>query len=235
MNAQVTASIIGGAATIVAAVIGVAVVRRSGKASDKEPPASVAQSIAFADVSIDPDAKSDWSDGSGTDSRVGGVEWEAQWRFRRVGYDEEADLPLRVTLRNKGESPIVVTRIGVEVVLGHNEWYTGIYYGQAPKARKIRSVGAYDLRLGDDKVLASAISRVMRVDPDSDEGWIDVDVVCAKVLPKPLFVEGQAPLVYTLNLKGYDKGMPTHAVLRMWLCTDAGELRSDDIVVTFGR
>lgn len=246
MDAQLAAAIIGGVATIGAALIGALVVRRRAEREPKPAPGTLpaaiteeaAGALEFVDVSVEPD--SDWTDAPRPE--LSGLERAGQplrsptarWAIHKLGYDKGADLPLRVMLRNVGTAPVLVSRVGVELVAGMNAWYTGMYYGDAPDARVIDTLGAYELNLGHDPAVRAEVQRVMDVDPDESR-WLDLNARCHLALPKPILVEAQAPLVYVLNLKQFDKGMPTHSVLRLWIVADGHETRSDEIGVIFGR
>lgn len=240
MNGQVIAALITGSATILAAVVGLLVARRRGRTAEADKPstAPVTERLKFSDVAVDVSTKH-WYEGQAVwaGSTQPPEPRDARWYIAKSGFDEGADLPLRATLLNTGDVPIVVSRIGVEVVKAHKTWYSGIYYGIAPGASPIDSSGQYELRLPRDKNVGEGVSAVMGLDPDSEEAdrWYEIGALCSIVLPNPLYVPPAAPFMYTTNLKQYDDGMPTEAVLRLWIQTDSGEVRSDDILVTFGR
>ena len=244
MNAQVIAALITGSATILAAVVSLLLARRRSRTAesdkggrtteaDKPSTAPLTERLKFSDVAVDVSTKY-WREGKRLRFPPA---LEARWYITKQSFDEGADLPLRATLLNTGDVPIVVSRIGVEVVKAHNSWSTGIYYGTAPKASPIKSSGHYELRLPSDNDIAEGIRAVMHLDPDSEEAdkWYDIGALCSIVLPEPMYLPPAAPFMYTTNLKQYDEGMPTDAVLRLWIQTDSGGLRSDDILVTFGR
>ena len=227
-----TAALISGSAVILAAGVGLLVARRTGTTAeaDKHSRAPVTERFKFVDVAVDVSTH-DWHEGQ---RLLGPVTRDVRWYITRSSDNVGADLPIRATLLNTGDVPIVVSRIGVEVVAAHNSWYTGRYYGQAPRASQIESIGQYELRLPGANDIARGIAAVMAMDPDSDE-WLNMGALCSIVLPEPIYVEPAAPFAYTTNLKRYDEGMSTDAILRLWIQTDSGELRSDDILVVFGR
>jgi hypothetical protein len=232
VDAQVTAALISGAAVILAAGVGLLAARRSRPTAeaDKRSKVPVTERLKFVDVAVDVSTH-DWHEGQR--GRTPATH-DARWYITRYTFNEGADLPIVATLLNTGDVPIVVSRIGVEVVAAYNSWGTGRYYGDAPRARPIESIGQYELRLAASDEVARGIDRVMAQDPDSDD-WLDIGALRSVVLRKPIYVEPAAPFTYTTNLKRYDEDMSTDAVLRLWIQTDSGEVRSDDILVTFGR
>ncbi|WP_428339391.1 hypothetical protein [Mycobacterium sp.] len=239
MNDQLIAALItAGASLLVAGAGALVAIRRSRtRKSDETSRALVINRLKFVDVAVDARSQN-WRDDSTPHGRVRVPEPnEARWCIAKSDFDEGADLPIRATLLNTGDSPIVVSRIGIKVIKAHNSWYSGVYYGTAPRARPIESSGHYDLRLDSARDVATRVGAVMNLDPDSAEAdqWYEIGALCAIALPKPMYLPVAAPFSYTTNLKRYDKGMPTEAVLRLWVHTDSGELLSDDVLVTFGR
>ena len=242
MDAQVTAAIITSSATVLAALVGVVVIRNRrrsrGGASDAVTEADsprrsavpLSERLRFVDLSVD-ESTDDWYEGV---RDLGRTERDAGWYITRSSFDEGADLPIKATLLNSGDTPIVISRIGVEVVEAHNSWYTGRYYGQAPKAHEITAIGSYPLDLLSSAEIAAGAQTVMGADPDLDQ-WFAINGVCSLALRKPIYIEANGPLVYVTNLRDYDRGMPNDAVLRLIVFTDSGELRSGEILVTFGR
>ena len=237
MNGQVIGALITGSATILATVLGVLITRRRGRTPEADKPSTspVTERLKFSDVAVDVSTKY-WYEGQAGSTQPPEPR-DARWYIAKSGFDEGADLPLRATLLNTGDVPIVVSRIGIEVVKAHKTWYSGIYYGTAPSASPIDSSGQFELRLRTMNDVARGVGAVMDLDPDSDEAdkWYEIGALGSMVLPKPMYVPPGAPFMYTTNLKQYDDDMPTEAVLRLWIQTDSGEVRSDEILVTFGR
>ena len=135
VDAQVTAALISGAAAILAAGVGLLVVRRSRNIAeaDKRSRVPVTERLRFVDVTVDV-STGDWHEGQRLRAPA---TRDARWYITRYSDDVGADLPIEATLLNTGDVPIVVSRIGVEVVAAHNSWYTGRYYGEAPRASPI--------------------------------------------------------------------------------------------------
>lgn len=240
-NTQVLVALIGAGGAIVAAVIGTAAAlsRRAKPGPAASTHAALksvgakAPVLTFVDVSLVPG--SNWQEGPQhwwpVETALDQAERSARWYFRRPRQIEDSDLPLEATVINNGTNPVIISRVGVEVVANMNVWYSGQYYGQAPRAKAVDIAGAYELSLpASAKIKAS-----MNADPDDDLTWFDIGETYGVPLADPMYLEHGVPFRYTLNLKHYDRGMATHTILRLWLRSSVGEIRSDEISVIFGR
>jgi len=229
VHPSIIAALITAAATILVAVMGgyFRSRNRSARPSADTSPALAAKTV-FVDVAVDP-ATPYWHEQRPHGS-ASSLDREARWYISQVEQVEHCDLPLAVTILNRGSGAAVLTRIGVEVVALANAWYTGRYYGEAPRATKIELSGSYELRLPNLMAELGLFER----DPD-EEGWIEVGRVCERVLEPPMHLEAGAPFHYSLVLEEYDQGMPTHALLRLWANTSSGTASSDEILVSFRR
>jgi hypothetical protein len=240
MDTQVIAAIIGAGGAVVAAAVGVAAVwskRDRPSASVKNEVGGTAaketvQSVAFVDIKIATVVGVEWYEGKEIvpAATQGLYQPSAGWYFHKADFNQGADLPLEATVLNSGNGPIVISRVGVKLVKGINSWYSGKYYGTAPQAERIEISGSYEIRLPE----SPGVRAIMSADPDEDT-WRDIGEICGIPLADPLYLRPGVPFRYTLNLKRYDVGMPTHTVLRLWLRTNAGEVTSGDILAVFGR
>lgn len=229
MDPSIIAALISAVAVVLAALVGgyFAWRSRSGELSTDEPPALAAETV-FVDLAVDP-VTPHWYEPR--ENRLASwLDREARWYIRQVEQVENCDLPLAVTILNRGSAAAVLTRIGVEVVALANAWYSGRYYGEIPQATKIELSGSYELRLPDLMTKHDFFER----DPDEEE-WIELGDVYTLALESPIHLQAGAPFHYSLVLKDYDQGMPTHSLLRLWASTSSGTASSDELLVSFPR
>jgi hypothetical protein len=235
MDAQVLVALIGAGGAVLAAIIGARAVlsgrpKPSALLPDSaalEPHDTVALGATFVDVSLVAGSQYWIEEPQPT---LDSFERRARWYFRRPRQVEGSDLLLEATVVNSGPGPIIISRVGVELVAGLNVWGGGEYYGTAPTAQAIGLDGAYELRLPPSEKIRAFSER----DPD-EMAWYEIGETYGVSLTDPMYLEYGTPFRYTLNLKEYDHDMANHTIVRLWLRTSSGEVRSDDISIVFRR
>jgi len=224
MNPAILAAVITGAATVVAAAISFGAARRSRRISRDTQPAD----LEFVDITLGETTPRYWK--QMTAPNLKWYEKEAHWYFESIDQFEGQDLPLEVTVLNKGADPIVISRVGVELIAGYNAWGSGKYYGFVPQAEEIELTNSYEIVMPQ----SSKRDACMGQDPDEEE-WCQIGEIYQVILPKPVYLQSMAPFRFSLTVKRYDLGTPTHTILRVWMQSGTNEFRSDEVSVIFQR
>jgi hypothetical protein len=133
---------------------------------------------------------------------------------------ESADPLFDVTAVNRSGQPVVLSEVGVEIVKVAHLYYK---YGM-PSAGDIVKTHSFALEMPK---LLDALQRAKK----SLAKPVVVDSIVGCRPKNPIYIPEAGPLRYGLKLRKYVQRMPNHAVLRMWARTDAGEARSDEILL----
>jgi hypothetical protein len=170
--------------------------------------------LKFASISIDV-RDPNWCE-IAEGEREGSFDRPCSQRFKCGVYD--ADPLFDVTLLNVGNSPTILTAIGIQVltICPMDE------IRSMPKAAKIFKSDSYVLEIPD-------IARQVfdRFDYKYEPQHLQETIV--KRLPDPIYLQPNAPYRYEILLKDYSKNIPQWAKIRMWGATDQGPSWSGEL------
>lgn len=160
-----------------------------------------------------------------------------------------ADPTFDITIINTDRRPVLVTSIGVEIVsVGFlAPVIKGLVAGALPRAVKVEKHDSHTIMVPDIWSLLAVnekwvhwnekwSSALGSLNDHPEKGLpglsktisIDLNHIVSIRPPEPLYLQREAPYRYGLVLKGYVT-MPAHVVLRMWILTNSGESRSEEI------
>lgn len=139
---------------------------------------------------------------------------ERLFALKNLVYD--ADLFFDLILANMGDSPAVVSRVGIRVETVQQIIYM---YGY-PEASVIRPAAhEYEIVMPD-------ISSDHRVDFMDHMAPAKVEVDATHDLADPMYLPPHGIYRYVLHLKSFQKNMPNHSQVRLTAEVNGGEVRS---------
>jgi hypothetical protein len=214
----------------------------------------ITQGLVFAGICMDT-TNPGWREISKT-KRPFGREFEFNYSLSLAAHN--VDPCFDITLMNLGSQPLLLTDVGIEIVtVCHYTYVAGI--PKAVKIKKVDTYrveipdiwGAItgqsrDLPPSDEtkkmrtKEPAEQVPAVrtgssgemtIRISPIDlmDFPPIDLYQLVSTKIPDPVYLEPNAPYRYGLLLDKYQKRMPIHALIRLWVRTNAAERRSPEI------
>lgn len=134
-------------------------------------------------------------------------------------------LNLDVTVINRSALPLVLTKIGIEIVAvaqiteGHGEGVPS----------KVHKTDAYVLHLPDVREILSA--KFPGEHYLASKGPVMLDLLVSAYVDDPVNIPANTPYRYGLSLSRYAEKMPNHALIRAWALTSEGQSTSTCINV----
>ncbi len=179
--------------------------------------------LSFANIAIDK-IDLNWKEVQ-TQARRSLFPVDSSQFFRLGKFVFDANLTLDVTLMNLTNAPLVLNAVGIETVSVAEISYA---YG-IPRAAKIYQSDAYEIELPNIKEKLLQLAGIKNNSFIDSIGPLDLrELVCTR-LKDPVYLEAKAPYRYRLSINKYQKHMPNHAILRLWVSVHTGEVRSNTI------
>jgi hypothetical protein len=141
---------------------------------------------------------------------------EAIQYFTLTEFVSGAEPSFDVTLLNMASTPMILTKIGIEILSVASISYAHGY----PKPVKIKRTDAY----------AVEMPHLCRRSPESAEEFflarpqpIEVNQFALTRITDPIYLEALAPFRYSLTLTKYSKRMPNNVLMRLCVTTNHGQ------------
>lgn len=129
-------------------------------------------------------------------------------------------LNLDVTIMNQSTVPLVLTKIGIEII-GVAQIPDGYGDGVPTKVRKMDS---YVLELPDVRAMLN--DKFPGLESWERKGPVTLDLLVPMFLPDPVLIPAMTPYRYGLLLESYTEKMPNHSLIRAWALTSVGDATS---------
>jgi len=174
----------------------------------------------FANIAIDPENEY-WGESERDRNDIFGDREYFQY-FHLTKFVFDADPSFDITLMNTTTEPMILTDIGIEIVCVTQVIYV---YG-IPTSAKVKVSDAYIIDIPN---IRSKIKG--REDKWGDLPPTDVNELVSIHIPDPIYLQAKAPYRYRLFLRNYCGHVPNYAIIHMWLRTNQGQVRSQEILI----
>ena len=140
--------------------------------------------------------------------------------FKLVEFVTDADPVFDITIKNELQSPIILNKIGIELVdTAHKPLLRGIGIS-IPETAKIKLVDTYVIEIPDICNEFPCDDSFNSIEPIK----LQRDIVIP--LPDPIFFEGNAAYRYSVSLKNYSRHIPHRTLIRFIAESDQGRIHS---------